>query len=455
MQINEIKDLYEKYVNKGLKDEISLFSFSNDIFLKGKGVFIYTKNKRILDITGGIGVLNHGHNHPKIIKSRIKYNKNFRLEVHKNILSPHVALLSKKISKFLNNHLTNTYLCNSGAESNEASIKAAFRFHEGKRKTILHSNISFHGKLITTGDISSPLKNLNFPKSIKKREFIFNSIESIKKIEFDLKRKKNDYFALIIEPYSASTATATNEKFLKYIRNFCNKNKILLIFDEIYTGWCKTGSTFYFQRYKNIYPDFLTTSKSLGGGKASIAACIMKKEIFNKVYGNIKSSSLHSTTFNGFGEECITAIEALKIIRKDNYNAKAKSLGKKINREFLELNNKFPDFRMKIKGCGGIQKIYFDLNQRISKIYDNKNFKNNYKNLFFLKKKLFEIALIDTLYFKYNIFAYHSLNSLVVSPSLVINHKEINYLFLSLKNIFKNTPENIIKDYLKRVKSYV
>ena len=449
MNIKTIKSYYKKYVNPGFVDQVELFSFHKDIFLKSKGVFIYTKNKKILDITGGIGVLNHGHNHPDIMRVRKKYNFNFNLEVHKNILSKHVALLAKMIASFFNNKLNFSYFCNSGAEANEAAIKASYRFHLGKRKTILHASNSFHGKLVATGSISSPLKNYKFPNVLRKMEFKVNDFSGLEKIE--KKYKKNcDVFALIIEPYSASTTTAVNEKFLKKIVSFCKKNKIILIYDEIYTGWCKTGTTFYFQRYKNIYPDILTVSKSLGGGKASIAACVMSKKIFNKVYGSISDATLHSTTFNGFGEECVTAIEALKILKKEKFNQKAMMIEKHINKKFKILNENYPSFNMTLKGAGGIQKIYFDLSKKSYELSIQKEFKRKYKNLFFFKKRLFEISLIDTLYLKYNIFAFHSLNSLVISPSLIVPKKQIDYAFLSLEQIFQIGPEAIIQNYLKR-----
>ena len=383
------------------------------------------------------------------MRARREYNSNFNLEVHKNILSKHVALLAKMIASFLNNQLNFSYFCNSGAEANEAAIKASYRFHSGKRKTILHSSNSFHGKLVATGSISSPLKNYKFPNVLHKEEFKVNDFLGFEKIE--KKYKKNcDIFALIIEPYSASTTTPVSEKFLKKIVSFCKKNKIILIYDEIYSGWCKTGTTFYFQRYKNIYPDILTTSKSLGGGKASIAACVMSKKIFNKVYGNISDATLHSTTFNGFGEECVTAIEAIKILKKEKFNQKAKMIEKHIKKKFDRLNENYPSFNMKLKGVGGIQKIYFDLTKKSNEISIKKDFKKKYKNLFLLKKRLFEIALIDTLYVKFNIFAFHSFNSLVISPSLIVQKKQIDFVFYSLAKIFQLKPELIIKNYLKR-----
>ena len=105
---------------------------------------------------------------------------------------------------------------------------------------------------------------------------------------------------------------------------------------------------------------------------------------------------------------------------------------------------------MNLKGVGGIQKIYFDLD-KVTKQFTNQNsFKKNYQKLFHFRKRLFEIALIDTLYFNYNIFAYHSLNSLVISPSLIIKKKQIDYVFSSLNKVFQLGPKNIIKNYLKR-----
>jgi putrescine aminotransferase len=313
----------------------------------------------------------------------------------------------------------------------------------------MHSSNSFHGKLVATGSLSSPLKNFNFPNVFKKMEFIPNDLPRLRKIKE--KCKKNcDLFAIILEPYSSSTTTALNEKFLKEIKKLCTEKKIILIFDEIYTGWCKTGSTFYFQKYKNLYPDILTTSKSLGGGKASLAACIFNDRIFKKVYGKIEDATLHSTTFNGFGEECITAIQSLKIIKKEKFNLKAMMLEKYINKKFKKLKKNNPSFKMKIHGIGGIQKIYFDLNEVVSKIIKRQGVKKKYKNLYIFKKRLFEIALIDTLYTKYNIFACHSLNSLVISPSLIIKKNQIDYIFSSLQSIFREDSETIITKYLKR-----
>ena len=263
-------------------------------------------------------MLNLGHNHPEILKERIKFQKNFNLEVHKNILSRHIAQLSKKISDVLPKDLTMSYFCNSGAEANEGAIKAAYKYHSGKRKIILYSDIAFHGRLIASGSITPYLSKISFPKVLNSKTFKHNYLNSVKKIINNNVRKFGhaNIFAIIVEPYNHTRAFACEYKFLKGIRRLCNKHKIILIYDEIYTGWCKTGTLFYFMRHKGICPDILTTSKSLGGGKASIAAYIMKRKIFKKSYGNFRDHALHSTTFNGFGEECVTTIKSIEILKK-------------------------------------------------------------------------------------------------------------------------------------------
>ena len=82
-------------------------------------------------------------------------------------------------------------------------------------------------------------------------------------------------------------------------------------------------------RYEGLVPDVLTMSKSFGGGKSSISCFTTTKEIFEKSYGALTDSTIHSTTYNAFGEESITALEAINIAVEDNYPQKAKIIGER------------------------------------------------------------------------------------------------------------------------------
>ena len=454
MQLKKIFEYYDKYVNPIEKKMICNFSYSKDIFLKAKGVYMFTdKGKKILDITGGVGVLNLGHNHPEILKERINFQKNFYLEVHKNILSRHVAKLSKKISTVLPKELTMSYFCNSGAEANDGAIKTAYKYHEGKREVILFSDIGFHGRLIGTMSVTADFKHKNFPRYLKAKDFKVNNINSIKKIIKNNVRKLGhpNIFAIILEPYNHTQTLACDYSFLKEIRRLCNKYNIILIYDEIYTGWCKTGSLFYFMRYKGICPDILTTSKSLGGGKASIAAYVMKSKIFKKCYENFSDYLLNTTTFNGFGEECVTTIKAIEILQNKKYCQFAKNIEETVNERFKVLSKKYPEYQMALRGCGALHKIYFKNYNFVQKFIGKKLTLKEKKMISKIKGVILEASILDELYVNFNIWGFQSLSKIVISPSLIIKSNEINYFFDSLEKILKQGSKKIIRKYINRL----
>ena len=102
-----------------------------------------------------------------------------------------------------------------------------------------------------------------------------------------------------LEPYSASTYRENSIEFLQKCRSLCDKYNIKLIFDEIYTGFGKSGHLFFCQKI-NVTPDILIVSKSFGAGKSSISAYITNKKTIMNSYGNLNDALIHSTTYNGF-----------------------------------------------------------------------------------------------------------------------------------------------------------
>ena len=205
LSIDEVKNLYKTNVSPAQVKLLSAFSFGKDLSDTSEGCYIFTKSgKKILDFTGGFGVLNHGHNNQRIIDARINFQKKKKVEVHKNYLCPYLAALSHNIANILPGDLNVSYLPNSGAEANEGAIKLAYKFHEGKRKYILHSNISFHGKLLGTGSISaSPEVKFNFPGLSNTDTFNWNNIESVKE---KIQKYEAEIFAVIIRNGCNSSA---------------------------------------------------------------------------------------------------------------------------------------------------------------------------------------------------------------------------------------------------------
>tara|TARA_Y100000590_G_scaffold274081_1_gene307750 strand:+ start:2013 stop:3428 length:1416 start_codon:yes stop_codon:yes gene_type:complete len=455
LDINEVKELYKTYVSSSQVKLLSSFDFGNDLSETSKGSYIYTKKgKKILDFTGGFGVLNHGHNHDRILKARLDFQKKNKVEVHKNYLCPYLAALSHNIAQILPGNLNVSYLPNSGAEANEGAIKLAYKYHNGNRKYILHSDISFHGKLLGTGSISSsPEVKFKFPGITNTDVFKWDNIESLKsKVEqYEKKKDDPDIFAIIIEPFSASSLLECSENFLRQLRDICYKKKIILIFDEIYTGWGKTGEFFYFMKYENLAPDVLTMSKSFGGGKSSISCFTTTNEIFNKAYGNIQDSTIHSTTYNAFGEETITAIEAVNIAVEDKYPEKAKNIGNIISTKLNDLKTKYPKQIKEVRGAGCLQGIIFNSGPEIIKKIISIIPSELTKDERFINK-LITSSVINSLYTDYNILTSLGQNKeicLWISPSLIVNEEEIKYFFDSLDKTLNYGIIKLITKFIK------
>ncbi len=458
LRIEEIWDLYRKYVNNSQVDLISKFGFGKDIAIKAEKNFIYTKlGKKIYDFTGGIGVLNHGHNNERILKAREWFQKNRFMEVHKNYFSPYVAALSSNISNLLPEDLDISYFSNSGSDANEGAIKLAYKYHEGKRDYILNSNISFHGKKILTSNItdSRETKYFQFQELVKSESFEFNNFESLReKVSVLKKSGKSNVYAIILEPFSASSLLSLSENFLRKTRKLCDEHDIVLIFDEVYSGWAKTGNLFYFMNFKNLIPDILTSGKSLGGGKASISAYTCRKKFFKKAYDNLRDATLHSTTFNGLGEETLTAIEAINTLIDENFVTKSKNIYKIVNSGLNNLKNKYPDIIKEVRGSGSLNGIIINTNfsdkyiQPMLSLIPSKFAKDEYAI-----KKIIVSSYISELYDNHDILTFYGSNidlPLKISCPIITDEESLYYFLKSFEKVLQLGTVTVLKNFIKK-----
>ncbi len=457
LEKNQVKDLYRKFINSSQVDLISSFGFGNELIEKAKGCYLFTKDgKKILDVTGGIGVLNHGHNHDRILKVRRDFAEKNRMEVHKNYFSPYLAALSNNIATLLPEDLNISYFPNSGAEAVEGAVKMAYKFHQGKRKFILHSDISFHGKLLGAASLTgSPELSFEFPKIPNVEKYIYNNIESIKDKVSNLKQSKGEsnIYAIIIEPINASSMRSCTEKFLKELREICSKNEIILIYDEVYTGWAKTGNLFSFMKYEGVCPDIITYAKSFGGGKSSISGYTCRENIFRKAYDNSSDATLHSTTYNGFGEETITALEAVNIIVEDDYVGKAKQLGGLLENSLNQLKDKYPKIIKDVRGEGALWGIIIDPGL-IGKIFEkmSKLLPIGLLGDKRLAKKVFTGSVISFLYDECNILTFFGSNEeipLIISLPLIATKDDVDYLHKGLDKTLSYGLMSLLTRFIK------
>ena len=461
LSINEIHEIYKNFINPNQTNIFSSLPFGNDIFEKAEGVYMYTSTgKKILDFTGGLGVLGLGHNHQEILKARIDFQKEKEIEVHKIIFSKYMAALSSSISYLLPENLTKSFFLNSGAEAVEAAIKVCFRSYKSKKKFILFSNKSYHGKLIGSGSISGSYRKDNqFPEMENCENFNFNDPIDLEKKVIECE-KKGGVYSVIIEPFSASLLQACSNTFMKKLFELKRKYRFKIIFDEVFTGFFKSKKMFYFQNFIDLVPDIICLSKTLGGGKSSISCLVIDDKTYNDAYGKINETFLHTTTYNGFGEESVTALAALNILSRNDFQKKVESLSNLISIKLEELQLKHSKKIQEIKGNGILNGIIFksfstslgDLLEKIPSHF--------IKDRSFFLKKITATAISCEMYEKHNILTSINdssfSNHLCVSPSLIMGKDEVNYFFECLDSTLnKNLDLKSIELIINFIKSKI
>ncbi|MHB8155481.1 MAG: aspartate aminotransferase family protein [Candidatus Omnitrophota bacterium] len=444
----EIVSFYSKYVNPGIATFLKVLGFDEDKITSAEGMYIYTEGgKKILDFSGGLSVLNHGHNHPRIMEARRRFNEEKRLEICKAFISQYQSVLASNLAQIFPGDLQYSFFCNSGAEANEGALKIALLFHRPKRDKIIYTDLGYHGKTFATmsvsGMVSRPYKEL-FKGLDGCLEVPYGDIDAVK--HMIAKRSftgSNDIACMILEPIKADLVVTPPKGYLQELSAVCNAHRIVLIADEIFTGFGRTGKMFGFE-HEGIVPDIVTFSKSLGGGKASIAGYIVKSQIFKQTYGSLKGCTIHTTTFGGLGEECYTAIEALNVINDEGLIDNARVQGEYLLERMIYLKDKYPQY---IKDARGIGLLCILELRNISEVFE-KGVLGTIPHINDFLLGLIPAAIVSELFKRHNILIYTGgrEDNLFINPALIITKQEIDTFIDSLDKVLSGNLLRLIME---------
>ncbi|MCC7553888.1 MAG: aspartate aminotransferase family protein [Methanobacteriaceae archaeon] len=340
MNTEEIKKVEEKYF-------INTFSRQPIVLEKGHGTKVYDKEgKEYLDFFAGIAVNNLGHTHENVVNAII--NQAEKLIHISNIYYNEANIeLGKKLVDISN--LDKVFFTNSGAEANEGAIKLALKY-TGKSEIIAMNN-SFHGRTIATltatgQDVFKKDYLNNLPSGFKHAEF--GNIESIKEQITD------QTAAIIIEPIQGEGGVnIASKEFFNELSSICKENDILLILDEIQTGFGRCGTMFAYELF-DLKPDILCLAKALGGGTPIGAFLAIEK------VANAFSPGDHGTTFGGGPLVSAAANATIDTIIEEDLLKNSKEKGKYFINKLLTLKEKYPIIK-EIRGYGLI--IGMELNE--------------------------------------------------------------------------------------------
>ena len=283
---------------------------------KGLGSHVWdTDGKEYIDCMGGYGVALVGHRNERVVNA-------IKLQLEK-IITVHSSLYNKTREEFLENlikiapkNLSQVHLNNSGAEAVEAAIKFARKF-TGK-KGMIAMNGSYHGKSMGALSLTfSPKYRKAFQPLVEKVVFSpFGDIESLRsKID-------EDTGFVILEPIQGESGIhVAPDGFLQEVRKTCDEKNILLVFDEIQSGFGRTGKMWASEHWNTI-PDIMCLAKGIAGG-VPMGATLVRHDILACM-----SKGEHSSTFGGNPLSCAAGTAAIKALTQDGLVENAAKMGK-------------------------------------------------------------------------------------------------------------------------------
>ncbi len=347
---------------------VSVFVPSSAVSAKGATI-IDTNGNELIDFGGGIGVVNAGHCPPSVVKAiQDQAAKLIHASFNISTYEPYLELSEKLASLFPHGEKTKVMLTNSGAESVENAIKIARQ--ATKRSAILCYSEAFHGRSmmamtltskinykIDCGPFAPEVYRLPFPnfyrdsRGMSENDFAEQELTKLYDATHALV-DPNAVAAIIIELVQGEGGfNIAPKRYVEGLRDFCDEFGIMLIFDEVQSGFCRTGKWAAYEHY-NVKPDISTWAKSMGSGMP-IGAVIGRQEIMDAAaVGTIGG------TYLGNPVCCAAAIATIKYMEEIDLNSRAREVSKIVSERFLQLKQKCSAIG-DVRSLGAMQAIEF------------------------------------------------------------------------------------------------
>ena len=333
-------------------------------FVRGEGVYLYDKdNKKYLDALCGLAVTSLGHSDKEISKVLSTQSSELIHTSNAFHIGPQEEL-AKRLCQLTG--MTNAFFCNSGAEAVEAAIKISRKFGHSKKisapKIIVMEN-SFHGRTMAALSATGSKKaHDGFTPLVEGFIHVpFNNIDAVKSV---LSEEKN-VVAILLEPIQGEGGIILPyDKYLYQLREITHNHNILLMIDEVQSGFCRTGKWFAHQ-HENIIPDVITVAKALGNG-VPIGACLASAKA-----SDILIPGSHGSTFGGNFLSCSVGLKVLDIMRDNQICKNAREVGEYFHEQLIKrLSSKKSVHEIRCKGLMiGIELV--DESTNLSEVFLN------------------------------------------------------------------------------------
>ncbi|MAS13058.1 MAG: aspartate aminotransferase family protein [Nitratireductor sp.] len=447
LSVERMTDLFKAHLNPGQLHFMKLLGFHKIKIESAEGMYYIDQNgRKILDFFGGFGSLAFGHNHPRILEARRKFQDEKRHEIAIAFMSQYATALAANLAACSPGELDMVFLGSSGSEAMESAIKLAERAAGPKRPKVVYAENSFHGK--TKGVLTITDGNLyraEFRLTDNTVRVPFGDIDAIETAF----RTDPEIGSIVLETVQGGGGiNEAPREFWQKLRQLCDQYGVIWVADEVQCGYGRTGRFYAFEHY-DVVPDITALAKSLGAGKAAMAAMIAKRDIYMKAYGTPKTAMIHAmATFGGIGEACATAIEGTNVLYDEALMENAESTGAYLVERLNALKDKYPRIIKDIRGRGCMVGLEFhDFSQTLPAVLrpvvgvlDEK-----------LKGSLsgFVGALLLRDYDVLVAFTEYNRNVVRLLPPLIMQPEHVDKLVDSLDALLGRGVVSIVKDFVK------
>ena len=447
MDVARMTDLFKAHINPGQLHFMKLLGFHKVKVERAEGMFSIDQNgRRILDFFGGFGSLAFGHNHPRILEARKRFQDEKRHEIAIAFMSQYAAALAHNLASCSPGDLDMVFLGSSGSEAMEAAVKLAERAAGPKRPKIVHAENSFHGK--TKGVLSitdGQLYRGEFRLVGNTVRVPFGDIDAVE----NAFRSDPEIGVIVLETVQGGGGIIqAPAEFWQKLRALCDRYDVLWVADEVQCGFGRTGRFYAFEHY-GVVPDVTALAKSLGGGKAAVGAMIARRDVYMKAYGTPKTAMIHAqATFGGIGEACITAIEAVHLLYDEGLIENAAATGDYLLERLQVLQAKYPKIIQDVRGQGLMVGLEFqDFSQTLPVVLrpmvgmlDDK-----------LKGSLsgFVGSLLLRDYGVLVAFTEYNRNVIRLEPPLICRREHVDQFISALDDLLSRGIVAIVKDFVK------
>ena len=357
------------------------------VISRAEGVWVYDpEGKKYLDCLSAYSSQNTGHCHPEIINALTEQASKVTLTsraFHNDMMGPFLRMLAEVVGPHINDPSNSGIMSlpmNTGTEAVSTGLKIMRAWGYIKKKIpkdeaiIIVCRNNFHGRTITISGFSSDISAVRYYGNFGPYTPGFNIIpygdsEELENAILEIGPEK--VAAFLFEPIQGEAGVnIPPEGYLKRVREICTKYNVLMVLDEIQTGFCRTGK-FFACDHENVKPDMLLLGKALGGGVYPVSACVTTTEIIGP---DVIKPGTHGSTFGGNPLACAVAMKSIDIHLRENLAERATEMGTYFIKRLREIGEKRTRIPVKdIRGKGLLIAIEFteDARYLVEELKDN------------------------------------------------------------------------------------